>query len=122
MCLSSCHRLAKKNNDRFPARTIVKFTNRKIVEYCIENREILTKIKPLNMKLRFFHSLCEANEYILSECKRLQKFGIIDSHYIRNGSIKIIKKNNFKPHKITHSDVLHNLFKDFYDIEELYMA
>ena len=109
-------------NDRFPARTIIKFTNRKIVEYCIENRDRLTEVKPFNMNLRFFHSLCEANEYILSECKRLQKFGIIDNHYIRNSSIKIIKKNNFKPHKINHSDVLRHLFKDFYDHEELYMG
>ena len=119
--ICACHRLAKKNNDRYPARTIIKFTNRKVVEFCIENRDRLLEVRPFNMNLRFLHSLCAANENILHECNRLSKYGLIDSHYIRNGSIKIIKKGNFKPYKITHEEVLYKLFKDFYDHEDLYM-
>ena len=120
--ICACHRLAKKYNDPYPARTIVKFTNRKVVEFCIENRDRLLEVKPLDMNLRFFHSLCGANENILSECKHLHNYGIIESYYIRNGSVKIIKKNGYKPQKINHVNVLYeNLFKDFYDYEELYM-
>ena len=119
--ISACHRLSKKYNDPYPARTVVRFTNRKVVEYCIEHRDRLREIKPFNMNLRFFNSLCDANEQILSECKRLLKFHQIEKYYLRNGSIKIIKNGEFKPKKINHINELYILYKEFYDYEELYM-
>ena len=119
----ACHRLAKKRGDKYAARTIIKFTNRKIVEFCIENRDRLLKVKPYKMNLRFYHSLCDANEDILFQCKQLQKYGVIENYYLRNGSIKIIRKDNNNPYKITHPDILYNLFyKDYYDHDEIYLT
>ena len=31
----ACHRLNKRKNDKYPARTIVRFTNRKVVDFCL---------------------------------------------------------------------------------------
>ena len=118
--ISACHRLAKNYNDPYPARTVVKFINRKVTEFCIENRNRLKELKPLNMNLRFFHSMCYANEQILKECNYLHKFGQIESHYIRNGFIKIIKNNGSRPKKINHICELHEIFKEFYEYEDLY--
>ena len=36
--IAACHRLKKFGDNRFPARTIVRFTNRKIPTYCLKNR------------------------------------------------------------------------------------
>ena len=118
--ISACHRLAKKYNDPYPARTVVKFTNRKVAEFCIENRYRLLEVKPFNMNLRFFHSMCDANEQILKECNYLHKFGQIESHYIRNGFIKIINNNGSRPKKINHVYELYEIFKDFYEYDDLY--
>ena len=35
----ACHRL-KGKNDKYPARSIIRFTNRKLVNYCLNNREL----------------------------------------------------------------------------------
>ena len=56
--ISACHRLFKKKNDRFPAQTIIRFTNRKIVNFCLENRNRLLELKDyLKMNLRIYESL-----------------------------------------------------------------
>ena len=117
----ACHHLAKKRGDKFSARTVIKFTNRKIVEFCIQNRDRLIEVRPFNMDLRFYHSLCDANEDILYQSKQLMKYGIINNYYLRNGSIKIIRNNNNSPIKISHPDVLYKMFKDYYDHEDLYL-
>ena len=72
------------------------------------------------MNLRFFHSMCDANEQILKECNYLLKFGQIESHYIRNGFIKIKKNNGSRPKKINHICELYEIFKDFYEYDDLY--
>ena len=72
------------------------------------------------MNLRFFHSMCDANEQILKECNYLHKFGQIESHYIRNGFIKIINNNGSRPKKINHVYELYEIFKDFYEYDDLY--
>ena len=74
------------------------------------------------MNLRFYHSLCDANEDILYQCKQLLKYGIIENYYLRNGSIKIVRKDYNNPYKITHPDILYKLFKDYYDHEDLYLG
>ena len=117
----ACHRLAKKRGDKFSARTVIKFTNRKIVEYCIENRDILQKVKPRNMNLRFYQSLSDANEDVLYQCKQLMKYGLIENYFLRNGFIKIVRIDNNRPFKIIHPDILYKMFKDYYDHEDLYL-
>ena len=118
--ISACHRLAKRKGDRFPAQTIVRFTNRKIVNYCLTNRKLLLENKnQLEMNLRFYESLCEANKQVYRECYDLKKYGLIKDYYIRNGFVKIIIEGNF-PIKIQHPDDLYYYFEDYYECNQLY--
>ena len=60
--IAACHRL-KKHKSSFPAHAIVRFTNRKAVEFCLTNRERLIRNKQkLKMNLRFYENLRESNE------------------------------------------------------------
>ena len=63
--VTACHRLANRNK-RYPPRTIIRFTNRKIVRYCLENRSNLLKVKgKLTMNHRFWENLSHINEKCL---------------------------------------------------------
>ena len=119
--ISACHRLAKKKNDRYPAQTIVRFTNRKIVHFCLENRNRLLEVKNhLKMNLRFYESLCNENKNAYNDCFDLKKYGLITDYYIRNGFVKIIKNGENRPIKINHPDDLYYYFEDYYKCNELY--
>ena len=88
--ISACHRLMKKNNDKYPAQTIVRFTNRKVVHFCLNNRDRLVECKNyLKMNLRFYESLCESNKKIYNKCFDLKKYGLIEEYYIRNDLLKL---------------------------------
>ena len=117
--ITACHRLYNKNN-KYPPRTIVRFTNRKIVNFCILNRDKLIEHKKvLNMNLRFYEHLTDSNESVLKECIQLEKYKIIDSYFIRNGHVKIIINAGDKPLKIYHTGTLFDKFRDFYDHNSL---
>ena len=119
--ITACHRLKKRNNSIYPSRTIVRFTSRRIPEFCIQNRKKLIQLKAkIKMNLRFFECLCPSNENILSHCYDLKKYGLIHEYYIRNGFIKIVKTEEDQPTKIHHISQLKELFKDFYMAEDLY--
>ena len=119
--ISACHRLAKKKNDRYPAQTIVRFTNRKIVHLCLENRNRLLELKNhLKMNLRIYESLCNSNKKVYNECFDLKKYGLITDYFIRNGFVKIIKNGDNRTIKIKHPDDLHYYFEDYYKCNELY--
>ena len=118
--ISACHRLRKNNKDRFPARTIVRFTNRKMVAFCLENRNRLLDVKnEIKMNLRIYESLCASNEQIYKKCFNLKKYNLIKDYYIRNGFVKIVFADN-RIKKIKHPDDLYHYFKDYYDSENLY--
>ena len=120
--ISACHRLFKKKNNRFPAQTIIRFTNRKIVGFCLRNRESLLNVKnTMKMNLRFYESLCSSNEEVLKECYNLKKHGVISDYYLRNGFIKLIRADNTRIIKIKHPDELYDLFSDYYDYEDVYL-
>ena len=117
----ACHRLKKNNNDKYPARTIVRFTNRKIVESCLFKRERLLKLKKeLKMNIRFYENLTKSNEKNLKECQNLYRHEVIQNYYIRNGFMKIVINQGDKAIKIIHQDILDNLFADFYEYDNLY--
>ena len=119
--IAACHRLQKNNNDHYPARTIVRFTNRKIVQYCLKYRHRLVEIKShLKMNLRFYESLCTANEKILKKCNELKRYGIIHDFFIVNGFIKIKKLETDNPLKIEHPDTLNELFEEYFIYDNLY--
>ena len=118
--ISACHRLMKKNKDRHPAQTIVRFTNRKIVNYCLNNRDKLFQQRNyLKMNLRFYESLCASNKKVYDKCFDLKKYGLITDFYIRNGFVKIVKNDN-RIIKIQHPDDLYFYFKEYYECNDLY--
>ena len=119
--VAACHRLKKNFNDPYPPRTIIRFTNRKIVQFCLRNRQRLLMVKKkTRMNLRFYESLCLANEKILKKCNELKKYGIIQDLFISNGFVKIIRNDNNNPFKINHPDMLNELFPDFFSYERVY--
>ena len=114
--ISACHRLEKKNNHKFPQQTIVRFTNRKIVNFCLKHRDRLIEQKNnLRMNLRFFESLCDSNKKVYDECYNLKKHGVITDFYLRNGFVKFTKDGK-RPVKIKHPDDLYYYFHEYYDI------
>ena len=118
--ISACHRLYKNKNDKY---SIIKFTIRKIVEYCFHHRERLPQVsRDLKLNLRFFESLCKANEQTLKLCKRLQDNEHIEEYNVTNGSIRIKKKDSYKSIKIKHPDEIYEMFKDFFEYDDLYIT
>ena len=62
-----CHRL-KKIPGQASAPTIIRFTNRKVVEFCINNRNRLRKVSAeFKWNLSFREDLCPANDAIFNE-------------------------------------------------------
>ena len=102
----ACHRL-KATNDKYPARTIVRFTNRKIVNFCLNNKDYILECRHyLKMNLRLYDDLTAANEHIMKECRKLKNGGTIKNYIIRNDSTK--------SKVISHPDDLFDLFPDIY--------
>ena len=120
--ISACHRLFKKHGDIFPAKTVVRFTNRKLAEFCLFNKDRLVRVSDdLRMNLRFFDSLCETNKEIIKMCNVLSKYKIIQEYKVIRGSIRVTKINETKQYKIIQPNELYKMFKEFYDYEDLYL-
>ena len=115
--VTACHRLIDRRNDKkYPQKTIIRFTNRKAVEYCLRNRKNYHLIKQMtNLNVRFYENLCDKNDFIYRECKRLKKQKQLTECYIRNGFVKIIVKEGDNPIKINHPDDLYDVFWDYYN-------
>ena len=121
--ISACHRLFKDRNDKYPARTIIKFTNRKLAEFCLYHREKLIEVsRNVNLNLRFYESLCKTNEKILKLCKRLYVYEFLEEYYVANGSIRIKTFDHYKHIKIKHPEQLLEKFKDYFDYDDLYLT
>ena len=119
----ACHRLKKNKNLNYPAQTIVRFTNRKVVEFCINNRDKLLEVKStIRMNLRFYENLCESNETVLRWCRELKEYNIIHDYFIRNGYVKIVKYQGNRPIKIQHPDDLYDKFYNYFDHLNLYQT
>lgn len=118
-----CHRLFKSKNSKYPAKTIVRFTNRKAVEFCMLFRKRLIEVKStIGMNLRFQENLCESNETVLKWSRELKKHNYIYDYYIRNGYIKIVINKDEKPKKIHHPHELYKMFDDFIDHIGIYIT
>ena len=72
------------------------------------------------MNLRFYESLCDSNKKVYNKCYDLKKYGIIEDFYLRNGFVKVVKKDDRYPMKIHHPEDLNYYFPDFYDYDKLY--
>lgn len=108
--VSACHRLGRGRNGH-PARVIVRFVNRKIVDFCLTNKKRLSELRGvLRMNLRFFESLCARNEETLKLCNKLKDNGDINHFFIRNGFVKVVVEEGDSPWRISHPHVLRNEF------------
>ena len=112
--IAACHRLYNPPRSNYPAKVIVRFVNRKIVNFCLEHREDLQNqaFRQLKLNLRFFESLCQKNEESLRICKWLSQEGHIHNHFIRNGFVKVAYEENGNPQKIIHPDILRKKFSN----------
>ena len=107
-----CHRLHKPSNDpTVPTPTIIRFTNRKVTEFCIQNSRYLSKIR-LPWRITVREDLCESNDYIVSQCELLKKRGVINHFMIRNGFVKTVRKRGEVARKVIHPDDLKSMFPD----------
>ena len=121
----ACHRLMKPANSTGPSPTIIRFTNRKIAEYCMKHKYNLGKLK-LPWKLSFSEDLCEANEEVRQSCMQLKEDGLIEHFITRNGYVKVFSKKtagngtlnkNRAPVKIKHPKDLQPVIDRFMNLD-----
>ena len=119
--ITACHRLYNPPDSRFPARVVVRFINRKIVNFCLEHRDELQRQASLHLRLnlRFFESLCAKNEETLRICKWLNQEQKIHDHYLRNGFVKIVPEENGRPLKVKHPEMLRKNSGTFPKVSDL---
>ena len=112
--ITACHRLFNPPGSEFPAKVIVRFYNRKVVNFCLDHKDELQDraYQHLRLNLRFFESLCSKNEESLRICKGLKGENKIHDYFLRNGFIKIVREENGRPCKIAHPDILRQEFVD----------
>ena len=110
--IAACHRLSGRSNTGYPAKVIVRFCNRKVVNFCLDHQEDLQQQarRYLRLNLRFNESLCSKNEESLRICKWLLKEKKIFDYYLRNGFVKVVKTEGENPHKIVHPHILRRQF------------
>ena len=108
--IEGCHRLPKKKGHK-TAPVIVRFTNRKVVEYVIKNRTQLSKIG-LNYKVFANEDLNRSNEDIKYECIKLQKMNLLTKFTTWNGNIKVTVNPGDFPIRIAHLNDLEVMFPD----------
>ena len=116
--ISTCHRLGRSNRG-YPARVIVRFTNRQIFHDCLAIKHTLkNKPRRLGMNLRFFENLNKSNEECLRMCKWLKERNVIHDYFLRNGFVKAVEIEGSKPFKIRHPDIIKNSFRDIEDFPD----
>ena len=115
--ISACHRLWSPPESREPSRVILRFMNRKIVEWCLAHPENLQHVKEaMGLELSMSEHLCDRNLESLNICKWLKERNQIYQHFSRNGFTKVVIKKGDRPVKVTHPSDLRYKFKDVPDI------
>ena len=116
--IEACHRLKKKKSDKGPARTIVRFTNRKHSENFHRNKKSLklydlSKIN-INNKLFINCNLSPYNSMLWGKCKKLFVNNLINRYWVFNGHLNInYGQNDPINKKIEHLDDLIDIFPGF---------
>ena len=109
MDIVACHR------QRETGRVIVKLLNRKDAQNVLKEKHKLRSINlyddntDTNNKRKIFinQSLCPYYRKLYGMVKDLNNEGLIDSFWIKNGTIKIRESSQSKPISITHESDLH---------------
>ena len=67
-------------------------------------------LRSLKMNLRFYESLATLNQEALKISEYLEREGLIEKFYLRNGFVKIIVAQNDNPIRVDHPDLLREMF------------
>ena len=115
--ICAVHRLWQPPSSRKPARVIVKFLNRKVVEWALSHKANLANVRQqLGLNLEISESICGMNNESLKICKSLLEEGRITKFYTRNGFPKVVVGEFDAPVKIDHPKVLRDKFGDIPDL------
>ena len=105
------HRLWSSPESRDPSPVIVKFFNRKIVQWALSHQENLRKVESaMGLKLTMSESLCAKNAESYKICKWLKDQGTIHNYFLRNGFPKVVVHAGDRTMKISHPEILRRKF------------
>ena len=112
----ACHRLGETG------RVIIKLLNRKDAQNVLKEKHKLRSINlfddntDTNNRRKIFinQSLCPYYRKLYGMVKDLNNEGLIDSFWIKNGTMKIRESIQFKPISITHESDLKVLIKNYF--------
>ena len=112
--IEGCHRLKKKKNNKGPARTIVRFTNRRNCEQFMRQKKTLNSSAKLagigldRHKIYINNNLCPYNRFIWSKAKELYDKKMLNRFWCFNGVINIAVNERYAPQRIGHLEDLPN--------------
>ena len=109
--IEECHRLPKKGIETAPV--IIRFTNRKVVEFVIKNRRNFSKIG-LRYKVFATEDLNSSNERIKEECIKLQEKKLITKYTTWNGNLEVTVEPGGHSVRVSHLRELEEMFFDSY--------
>ena len=116
--IEACHRFGEPDRDK-SQKTIVQFVNRKNCKKVLFNKNKLSSIDcskhnfTQNTKIFANENLRSMNESIGYNCRKLKRSGLIQGCFLRDGIVRIKRREKDRPVKIFHMDKLHGLFPDF---------
>ena len=112
--IEACHRLPNGRHSKGPARTIVRFVNRKNCNEIFSKKRNLKNIdkKKLNLRSNIYvnYSLCRDYRRIWYNARKLHSDGKITKFWVSNGTVKIALTENSPPISILHKSKLEELF------------
>ena len=113
--IEACHRLPKGRVAKGPARTIVRFVNRKYCDEIFKKKRNLKNIDKKKLNLRnnniyVNYSLCRDYRRIWYYARKLHSEGRISKFWVSNGTVKIALAENSPPISILHKSKLEELF------------
>ena len=113
----ACHRLWSPPDSREPSRVIIRFMNRKIVEWALAHSENIKLVKEaLGIDIAMSEHLCDKNTESLNICNWLKERNQIFQHFTRNGFSKVVIKKGDRPVKVTHPADLRYKFANIPDV------
>ena len=109
--ICAVHRLWSHPNSRDPAPVIVRFMNRKIVQWSLEHTGNLKRVKDaMGLNITLSESICAKNTESFKICKWLKDQGSIHDYFSRNGFPKVVLERGSRPVKIAHPEMLRQRF------------
>jgi len=116
--IEACHRLYQKAGVSGPKRTVVRFTNRRIVEQMMRKKKSLNTIVeevgfPEGSSIYFNDNLCSYYRKLWVGCRKLKREGIVKFVWTVRGIVKIRRDEGSPVINICHKSDLSVNFPDF---------